>query len=438
MLSGIWTTICRKKLDTDYTMLSQRLKHHLALAKDQARRLPILGRVNSIIKAYQLKAGLRQLHSHYGRMATAQAITYDENTAWQEARQRLAARWRQRDTLPQMPLRIFWVGANRDQDKSGFLQALRQQAHVTEFYNHTGTYGQWYKDEYGRVQVYDPTIIELNDQQLLNQLTSALEDGGIDLLMGQMWANYISQEALAKVQALGIPVINISMDDRLPDNWSHREGVRLGAVGLAKHTDLMLTTSSETCAWYAVEGCPAIFWPLASDPSVFKPDTEAPRDIDVLFIGNKYGIRAKIIDGLAQHGIQVECYGAGWPNGPATAEQSAVLFKRARIILGVGTVGYCDDVFTLKLRDFDAPMSGALYLTHRSQDLLKLYQEAVEIECYITPDEAATKIHYYLAHPKALESVAAAGHAKALTRDTWINRLHHTFMNLNLTQENTP
>ena len=132
-------------------------------------------------------------------------------------------------------------------------------------------------------------------------------------------------------------------------------------------------------------------------------------------------------------GVNVECYGAGWPNGPATAEHSAALFKRARIILGVGTVGHCEDVFTLKLRDFDAPMSGALYLTHRNADLARLYQEGVEIECYATPEEAARKIHHYLARPADLSRIAKAGHAKALSRDTWVCRLEETFSRLGLT-----
>ena len=35
---------------------------------------------------------------------------------------------------------------------------------------------------------------------------------------------------------MGIPVINISMDDRLPDLWSHRHGVHLGSVGLGFET----------------------------------------------------------------------------------------------------------------------------------------------------------------------------------------------------------
>jgi len=228
---------------------------------------------------------------------------------------------------------------------------------------------------------------------------------------------------VARVRSNGIPVINISMDDRLPDNWGTQDGTRLGAVGLASVTDLVLTTSSETCAWYGVEDCPAIFWPLASDPGVFTPSHNNVRDIDVLFIGNKYGIRERIIQDLKRRQIHVDCYGAGWPNGPSTAEQSAALFKRAKIILGVGTVGYCDDVFTLKLRDFDAPMSGALYLTHRAPDLALLYQEGTEIECYATSAEAASKIQFYLAHPKELSAVAAAGHAKAIARDSWFSRL---------------
>ena len=57
-------------------------------------------------------------------------------------------------------------------------------------------------------------------------------------------------------------------------------------------------------------------------------------------------------------------------NGAATALECIDLFARAKIILGVGTVGYCDDVFTMKLRDFDATISGALYLTTRSDEVV--------------------------------------------------------------------
>ena len=408
------------------------IRDYLYRAKAVAHRFPPIAAANRAIKARLLRNGLRRLGAHYAALAAPTGTSYTEDAAWAECRRRVTVA-RSTATLRQSPsLRIFWVGANRDQDESGFLQALRRIANVTEFRNWKGGYGQWYWDSHGRVRVFDPAIVALNDKALITQIEASLQEGSIDLLMGQMWANYISKEALASVRRLGIPIINISMDDRLPDNWSTQRGTRLGAIGLAPVSDLVLTTASETCAWYGAEGCPAVFWPLASDPDVFKPDPTAIRNIDVLFIGNKYGIRESIVRALKKQGVDVECYGAGWSNGPSTAEQSAALFKRARIILGVGTVGYCNDVFTLKLRDFDAPMSGAMYLTHRSPDLARLYQEGIEIECYGEPEEAARKIHYYLAHPDELAAIAAAGHAQALARDTWTRRLQTTFSRIGL------
>lgn len=408
------------------------VKEFLYHAKIKLRGIPPIAAVNGMLKAHQLRVGLRRLANDYNKQAKKHAFRYQEKAAIDEFRCRLINL--NPSYLPKKTggLRIFWVGANREQDESGFLQALRRIATVIEFHNWKGTYGIWYKDKMGRDRVYDPAITILNDSSLKSQIEDALKDGSVDLLMGQMWANYISKDALAWVRSCGIPVVNISMDDRLPDNWKTQDGVCLGAIGLAPVTDVVLTTSSETCYWYGVEGCPAIFWPLASDPGVFCPVGNCERDIDVLFIGNKYGIRESIIRSLNTQGVNVECYGAGWPNGSATAEESAALYQRARIVLGVGTVGYCDDVFTMKLRDFDAPMSGALYLTHRCPDLAQLYQEGIEIECYTTAEEAARKIHYYLAHPEELSRIAKAGHSKALLRDTWIYRLEDTLSRLGL------
>lgn len=409
------------------------IKDYLYRAKTILRGISLIAKVNGALKAHQLRAGLQRLQMHYKEQAETHKFQYHEKAAIDEFRHRLL-NLNPTNNFPKKcgDLRIFWVGANRDQDESGFLQALRRLATVIELHNWKDTYGQWFWDDFGRVRTLDPAIIALNDRTIKSQIEDELKKGSIDLLMGQMWANYISKETLAWVHDHGIPVINVSMDDRLPENWDMQGGTRLGAVGLASVTDLVLTTSSETCAWYGIEGCPAVFWPLASDPATFCPEENFDRDIDVLFIGNKYGIRESIISKLNKQGVAVECYGAGWLNGPATAEQSAALYKRARIVLGVGTVGYCDDIFTMKLRDFDAPMSGALYLTHRCPDLAQLYQEGKEIECYATPEEAARKIHYYLVHPKELSQIAKAGHSKALSRDTWIFRLQATFFRLGL------
>lgn len=398
--------------------------------RDELKRVPLVANANRAWKARQLKGGLAHLRRHYGEAAAAKGIEYREEDALAAARTSMHSD-RAAGAEPRR-LKVFWVGANLDQDRSGFLQALERLCDVTCFFNSKGEYGLWYKDAHGRVRVYDPEIVALNDKALLAQVEAALSVGGIDVLMGQMWANYVSREALSRIRALGVPVINISMDDRLPDNWGSMDGCRLGAIGLAGAVDLVLTTTAEVCLWYAVEGCPAIFWPLASDPGVFSPPENAERDIDVLFVGNRYGIRARIVDYLTAHGIVVSSWGGGWPNGYVTAEQCASLFKRAKIILGIGTVGYCDDVYTLKLRDFDAPMAGALYVTHRNPELTALYREGKEIACYETEQECADAIRYYLSHPDDRFAVAHAGWRKAVSRDSWDHRIAQTFRKVGL------
>jgi spore maturation protein CgeB len=403
----------------------------MAKLKEIAKKSSVLCWINAMMKCYELKRDSARLAHDYKKRSIASSFIYDPEEAIREFKCRHSAYSPNFVPREAGKLRVFWVGTNQNQDESGFIQALRRLCRVTVFYNIEGKYGTNYSPAAKNAPSFDE-LRRSNDQALLQQILQAINKGGIDLLLGQMWAHRISKEVLAKVQAMGIPVINISMDDRLPVHWTRKDGIRLGSVGLTPGLDMVLTTSPETCLWYGVENCPALFWPLASDPGIFTPAQDIVRDIDVLFIGNKYGMRGKIVRYLENRGVKVDCYGRGWPNGYINAEQMSELSKRARIILGVGSVGHCHDVYTLKLRDFDAPMSGAMYLTHRNPDLRRLYSEGEEIECYTTPKEALNKVRFYLEHPADLAQIAKNGHQKALTRDTWDQRLQSTFEQLGL------
>jgi len=400
--------------------------------KERAKKWPLLYWINANLKSYELKRDLARLAREYESKAAASGFSYDADKAVEEFKRRHRSYCHNYTTAPLGTLRVFWVGTNQSQDETGFLQALHRLAKVTVFQNIEGKYGIWGGSATAEGVPTFADIRQANDDTLLKKIGQANAAGGIDVLLGQMLANLISKEALAKVQAMGIPVINIAMDDRLPVHWSTQEGVRVGSIGLGSNIDMVLTTSPETCLWYGVEGCPALFWPLASDPELFGHAEGVVRDIDVLFIGNRYGIRGEIVTYLERKGIKVDCYGGGWPNGYVNAAQNTALSKRARIILGVGTVGHCPDVYTLKLRDFDALMTGALYLTHRNPDLCRLYQEGEEIECYEKPKEAVAKIRYYLDHAEERERIGLAGQQKAVARDTWDKRLGSTFRQLGL------
>src|SRR5437762_267253 len=199
-------------------MSTTSISEYVYRVKTQVRKFVPIAAANRVIKARRLRAGLRQLTARYAALAAETGISYNEDATWAESRRRIEVVRSNRAQMHASGLRIFWVGANQDQDESGFLPALRRIATVMEFRNWTGSYGQWYWDGHGRVRVFDPAVVALNDRSLISQIEESLRQGPIDLLMGQMWANYLSKETLARVRDLGIPIVNVSMDDRLPDN----------------------------------------------------------------------------------------------------------------------------------------------------------------------------------------------------------------------------
>ena len=383
--------------------------------------------VNARLKAFLLKRAVKKLHVNYAVRANKNSFRYSRATSIETFHRKIKARGIVVRPKSYGSLRVFWVGTAYSQDHSGFVQALQRIAEVTV-----------YKDLRGRYGINgDPNISSLitkkeNSDALLQQVREVHSNAGIDVLIGQMWAHLISAETLNEIQAMGIIVINVAMDDRLPEHWNSRQLHKAGAIGIAGSSDMVLTTCSDVCLWYGVEGYEALFFPLASDPVLFGNDSNAPKDIDVLFVGNKYGVRSKIVNGLINAGIDVKCYGNGWPNGYADEEKNIALSKRAKIILGVGTVGYTDDVYTLKLRDFDALMTGALYITSRNPDLCKLFVEGRDFECYVDVKEAIQKILFYLSHPKEREEIGRAGRSIALREHSWERRLESIFRELEL------
>jgi len=383
---------------------------------------------NALLKSYQLKRGVRNVTRYYEKKSASEKELYSETNAIAKFKAR-HRQLRPRFSAKKISyLNFFWVGASQAQDESGFLQALERLGNVTTFHNSYGEYGPHYEIP----GIHWLKVREINDASLVEQVERAHGARKIDCLIGQMWSHVYSERALLKVRSLGIPVINIAMDDRLPDLWMSKNDQRMGAVGLASGVDITLTTAPEACSWYAVENMPAIFWPLASDKNLFAAEQDAIKDIDILFIGNRYGIRGKLIGYLNKHGVSVTCYGSGWPNGYVNAEKNIGLSKRTKIILGVGAIGHCSDLYTLKLRDFDALMTGALYITHRNLDLLKLFTEGEHLECYEDADELLNKLKYYLARPEVCSEIGNKAKVLAQSKHSWDYRLRTTFRQLGL------
>ena len=81
----------------------------------------------------------------------------------------------------------------------------------------------------------------------------------------------------------------------------------------------------------------------------------------------------------------------------------------------------------VRLRDFEAPMCRACYLTGHTDEIEEFYQVSAEIDTYRTIDELIEKVQFYLRNQSAAEKMRAAGHRRALRDHTWKRRFEQLF-----------
>ena len=318
--------------------------------------------------------------------------------------------------------RLFFLGTDELQDRGGILQALDRLTDLTYFTRSDGSYGQNFPGP-------DEERRRTNSDRLSALLRELAATGRApEILLAQTWAGYVDPKVLGNIRdEYGTLIVNIGLDDRhqywgrkVNDEWR-------GTYGLIPYLDLALTAAPECVEWYQQEGCPALFFPEASDPDIFHPMPELPKLHEVCFVGSRYGIREKIVTGLRKAGVRVAAYGAGWEGGRLDTQDVPRLFARSKIVLGVGTIGYCEDFYALKMRDFDGPMSGSCYVTHDNPDLRLVYKVGEELVTYRSVHDCVEKVRFYLSHEDERERVAQAGHARALADHTWEKRFNELF-----------
>jgi spore maturation protein CgeB len=89
----------------------------------------------------------------------------------------------------------------------------------------------------------------------------------------------------------------------------------------------------------------------------------------------------------------------------------------------------------LHLREFEAPMCGALYCTGYSDELAEFFAPDHDVIVYRDPDELLSKVRYYLTHAEAGERIRRAGHERALRDHTSHERFKSLFRTIGLKRE---
>jgi spore maturation protein CgeB len=315
------------------------------------------------------------------------------------------------------------------------------------------------------------------NERLLAAFRTALASGPVDLFYGYFYSSVVYPETIDVIRRSGVPTVNFSCN-----NVHQFDLVR----DIAAHFDLCVVPELAAIDDFKAVGARPVRIQLAANPRVYRP-YPTPRTYDVSFVGQRYADRADFLAYLRGHGVDVRAWGAGWqtrkrldlaqaraalallederldgvrrliqlklkprtaparpsqPNravvdtsaygGPRLLQRDLVRnFSQSRISLGFATAGnshLSDKRLThLRLREFEAPMSGALYLTEHQPELAEYFEPGSEVLTYTTRDDLLETARYYLAHPEQAERIRHAALVRARREHTWQHRFADLF-----------
>lgn len=301
-----------------------------------------------------------------------------------------------------------------------------------------------------------------------------------DLFFAYLMDGMVEPGAIDEIRKSDVPTCNFSCNNthqfHLVDELSPHFGYNLHAEKDAREKFLAI-------------GARPLWWPMASNPKYFRP-MDVPRTISASFVGANYALRARYILHLLENGVDAHAYGPGWqwgttsrwrsftkrnkylllavlatsptaryhasanladhdfrcslsarfPNNvhpPISDEDLIALYSRSHVSIGFLEVYDRHDASRsvtqhLHLREFEAPMCGALYCTGYMDELAEMFEPDKEIVVYRNQYELLDKVRYYLANPDQAERVRLAGRDRGLREHTYQHRFQQLFRALGL------
>lgn len=320
----------------------------------------------------------------------------------------------------------------------------------------------------------------LFSQKLLDTFHRENTKKPFDLFFSYLIDGMVDPIVIDEIRKMGVPTCNFSC------NNAHQFDLILR---LSPHFDYNLHAERDAGQKFLEIGANPFWWPMASNPKYFKPH-DLPRDIPVSFVGANYALRSRYISYLLENEIDVHAYGPTWRFGARTPFRSSVkrylllaksvmartpdaqaslsaylaehdfnrslsarfpknlhlpvsdeeliqLYSRSKISLGFLEVFDQHDPSKaiarhLHLREFEAPMSGALYFTGYSDELGDFFELDKEVVVYRDEKELLDKTQYYLSHPDEAEAIRKAGYQRAISEHTYQMRFKKLFAQLGI------
>lgn len=317
-------------------------------------------------------------------------------------------------------------------------------------------------------------------ERLLDTFKREYSKRPFDLFFAYLMDGMVDSGAIDEIRKTGVLTCNFSC------NNAHQFYL---VDEISPHFDYNLHSEKDAREKFIGVGANPVWWPMASNPKYFRP-YKVKRDIEASFVGASYALRAKYIQFLLRNKVDVHAFGPGWksvmrtpfrsllmryilltkalgsirtknqsrfsamaadmdfrrrlgedfPNNlhyPVSDEDLIQLYSRSQISLGFLEVYENHDPSSivtqhLHLRDFEAPMSGALYCTGYMDELAEMFEPEKEVITYRNQYELLDKVRHYLNNEPEAERIRKAGREKALNDHTYHRRFEKLFHDIGL------
>ena len=235
----------------------------------------------------------------------------------------------------------------------------------------------------------------------------------------------------------GCPTVNWFADD----HWRFDIFTRHYAASF----DLPVTTDPDSVPKYRSAGIENVHLSQWACNRYAYRRVDGPLEHGVTFIGQPHGDRRAAIERLRAAGIDVECWGHGWPGGKLDHDGMVRVFSTSTINLNLSNSGEPPNTLRVRIgrllgrgpqgpkpaqikgRNFEVPGCGGFLLTERVPHLERYFELDGEVAVYDGDAELADRIRYWLDHPDERAAVAEAGHRRVLAEHTYDHRFAEIF-----------
>ncbi len=289
-----------------------------------------------------------------------------------------------------------------------------------------------------------------------------------DLIYFQLMRNEVRNETLDALKSKWLTV-NLFCDDQ----WRFEDYSRF----VAPHLGASITVDKFKVDGYRDLGCRVLRSQWGSPRYVRGLDpSKADYLYDVSFIGGRNATREWTVRALAKAGIQVACFGHGWPNGRVDIPKMEEIFYRSKInlnlsnsipslpsfrrfvfgdtlraFLGMNARRYgswaksirkaLGNLYSMafskkrresiKARNFEIPAAGGFQLSQFALEIDDYFVPGKEIALFATIDELIAQAKYYLKHEDERIAICRGGYARS-EKYSYADRFKAVFEELGL------